>query len=155
MENYGSDAGSSAVIAALVLACLIPCLIVYVITVIGMWKIFEKAGKPGWAAIIPVYNYIVMLEIVGKPIWWIFLILFPCTSLIFGIWTLNLISKSFGQSEGFTIGLVLLPFIFYPVLGFGSYQYLGPSASEARGLKPNNPFNSTNYQDPFNNPPQA
>jgi hypothetical protein len=122
MENYGSDAGSSAVIAALVLACLIPCLIVYVITVIGMWKIFEKAGKPGWAAIIPVYNYIVMLEIVGKPIWWIFLILFPCTSLIFGIWTLNLISKSFGQSEGFTIGLVLLPFIFYPVLGFGSYQ---------------------------------
>jgi ABC-type sulfate transport system permease subunit len=155
MENYGSDAGSSAVIAALVLACLIPCLIVYVITVIGMWKIFEKAGKPGWAAIIPVYNHIVMLEIVGKPIWWIFLILFPCTSLIFGIWTLNLISKSFGQSEGFTIGLVLLPFIFYPVLGFGSYQYLGPSASEAGGLKPNNPFNSTNYQDPFNNPPQA
>jgi hypothetical protein len=155
MENYGSDAGSSAVIAALVLACLIPLLIVYVITVIGMWKIFEKAGKPGWAAIIPVYNYIVMLEIVGKPIWWIFLILFPCTSLIFGIWTLNLISKSFGQSEGFTIGLVLLPFIFYPVLGFGNYQYLGPSASEAGGLKPNNPFNSTNYQDPFNNPPQA
>lgn len=155
MENYGSDAGFSAVIAALVLACLIPFLIVYVITVTGMWKTFEKAGKPGWAAIIPVYNYIVMLEIVGKPIWWIFLILFPCTSLIFGIWTLNLISKSFGQSEGFTIGLVLLPFIFYPVLGFGSYQYLGPSASEAGGLKPNNPFNSTNYQDPFNNPPQA
>jgi hypothetical protein len=155
MENYGSDAGFSAVIAALILACLIPILIVYVITVTGMWKTFEKAGKPGWAAIIPVYNYIVMLEIVGKPIWWIFLILFPCTSLIFGIWTLNLVSKSFGQSEGFTIGLVLLPFIFYPVLGFGSYQYLGPSASEAGGLKPNNPFNSTNYQDPFNNPPQA
>ncbi|HEY4326300.1 MAG TPA: DUF5684 domain-containing protein [Mucilaginibacter sp.] len=153
MENY--DPNSAAFAAAIFSALIIPCIIVYIVMVAGMWKVFEKAGKPGWAAIIPIYNYIVMLEIVGKPIWWIFLILFPCTSLIFTIWTINLLSKSFGQSEGFTIGLILLSFIFFPILGFGSYQYLGPSAAEARGLNPNNPFNPNNYKDPFNNPPQA
>ena len=147
MENY--DAGSNpGLIAALVAAMLIPMIIVYVITVAGMWKVFEKAGKPGWAAIIPIYNYIVMLEIVGKPIWWIFLILVPCTSLIFTIWTINLLSKSFGNSEGFTVGLVILPFIFFPILGFGSSKYLGPSAKEALA------FNAGGFQDPFsNNPP--
>jgi hypothetical protein len=150
METY--DSGSVGLMAAIMGVILIPLLIVYVITAIGMWKTFEKAGKPGWAAIIPVYNYIVVLEIVGKPIWWIFLILFPCTSIIFSIWTLNLLSKSFGQSEGFTVGLVLLPYIFIPILGFGSYRYLGPSAAEAGGLNRNNPFNPTDYKDPFNNP---
>jgi len=153
MENYGSDAGFSAMVAAMFLACLRLIIIVYVITAAGMWRTFEKAGKPGWAAIIPIYNTIVMLEIVGKPIWWIFLIIFPCTSLIFAIWTFNLLSKSFGQSEGFTIGLVILPYIFFPILGFGSYKYLGPSAAEAGGLKPRDPFGPTNYQDP--NPPQV
>lgn len=153
MQNY--DYGSPGIAAAIFGAFLIPLLVVYAITVAGMWKTFEKAGKPGWAAIIPIYNYIVMLEIVGKPIWWIFLILIPCTSFIFAIWTLNLLSKSFGQSEGFTIGLVVLPYIFFPILGFGNYTYLGPSASEAGGLRPKCAFNATNYQDPFNNPPQA
>ena len=153
MDNYSSDPGFSAMVTAIIFACLIPFTIVYLITVAGMWKTFEKAGKPGWAAIIPIYNTIVMLEIVGKPIWWIFLIIFPCTSFIFAVWTLNLMSKSFGQSEGFTIGLVLLPFIFYPILGFGNYQYLGPSAAEAGGLRPRDPFGPTNYQDP--NPPQV
>ena len=146
MENY--DAGSAGM-AAIFGALLIPILVIYVLTAIGLWKIFEKAGKPGWAAIIPIYNYIIMLEIVGKPVWWIFLMLFPCTSIIFSIWTLNLLSKSFGQSEGFTIGLVLLPYIFIPILGFGSYKYIGPSAAEA---KPN-PFNSSNFRDP--NMPQV
>src|ERR1035437_3141723 len=131
MENY--DAGSVGLAAAIFSAIMIPFIIVYVAIVIGLWKTFEKAGKPGWAAIIPIYNYIVLLEIVGKPIWWIFLILFPCTSFIFAIWTINLLSKSFGQSEGFTVGLVLLPYIFIPILGFGSYKYIGPSAG---GLNP-------------------
>jgi len=148
MENYGSDAGVASVIAAIFFACLIPILIIYAITAIGMWKTFEKAGKPGWAALIPIYNTIIILEIVGKPIWWIFLIIFPCTSFIFSIWALNLLSKSFGQSEGFTVGLIFFPYIFIPILGFGSYKYLGPSAKEAQN--PN--FNHGQFRDPFNNP---
>ncbi|MDF2431348.1 MAG: hypothetical protein JWP44_979, partial [Mucilaginibacter sp.] len=95
-----------------------------------------------------------LLEIVGKPIWWIFLFLIPCVNFIFIIWTVNLLSKSFGKDEGFTIGLLLLGFIFYPILGFGGAQYLGPAASEAVGLKAT-PFNSSGYKDPFNNNPQA
>ncbi len=165
MQNYDLDSSSGGAIAAImaiILACLIPIIIVSVITIVGQWKVYTKAGKPGWACIIPIYNLIVMLEIVGKPIWWIILFFIPCVNFVFIIWTLNLLSKSFGQSEGFTIGLLFLGFIFWPILGFGSYQYLGPSAAEAGGLRPRDPFNNpnanNNYQDPFSNnppPPQA
>jgi hypothetical protein len=155
MENYDSSSVSMfAGIAAIFMAMLIPILIIAVVVIIGKWKIYEKAGKPGWAAIVPIYNWIVMLEIVGKPIWWIFLFLIPCVNIVFLIWTINLLSKSFGQSEGFTVGLLLLGVIFYPILGFGNYQYLGPAAAEAGGFKPFDP--GANYKDPFNNsnPPQ-
>lgn len=152
METYDSSSAASAgVMAALFGVFLIPMIIVYVIQIVGMWKIFEKANKPGWAAIIPIYNVIVMLEIVGKPLWWIILFLIPCVNIVFAIWTINLLSKSFGQSEGFTIGLILLPFIFYPILGFGNYQYIGPAGNPAAGFAPFDP--STNYRDPFNTPP--
>jgi len=155
MQDYDPNStGAVAAVMAVFAAMLIPIIIIWVIVIAGQWKVYAKAGKPGWACIIPIYNLIVMLEIVGKPIWWIFLFLIPCVNIIFVIWTLNLVSKSFGQSEGFTLGLIFLGFIFWPILGFGNYQYLGPSAAEAGGLRPRDPFNSTNYQDP-NQPPQA
>jgi hypothetical protein len=150
MDTYDS-AASAGVFAAFFAIMLIPGLIISVVLIISHWKIYEKAGKPGWASLIPIYNIIVLLEIIGKPIWWVFLILFPCTTFIFGIWAVNLLSKSFGQSEGFTVGLVLLGVVFYPVLAFGNYQYLGPSAKEAGGLRPIDP--SLGYKDPFNTPP--
>lgn len=91
------------------------------------WRIFQKCGKPGWAVIIPFYNVIVLLQIVGKPWWWLLLMIFvPLGNFIWGIWTLNLLSKSFGKQEGFTVGLIFLPIIFYPILGFGNAEYLGP-----------------------------
>jgi len=103
-------------------------LAVIVLMIVAMWKIFEKAGKPGWAAIIPIYNIIVLLEIVGKPIWWLFIILFvPLVNIIFGIWMVNLLSKSFGKNEAFTVGLILLGIVFYPILGFGDAKYQGPA----------------------------
>jgi len=148
MNDYSSNPESANMIAAMFGVIFIPFLVIWVISVIGKWKIYEKAGKPGWAAIIPIYNYIVLLEIVGKPVWWIILLLIPCVNIVVLIWLANLLAKSFGQSEGFTVGLILLPMIFYPILGFGNYNYLGPSASEAKmaGFP----------QDPFNpNPPQV
>lgn len=152
MENY--DQPSGGIVAAILGIFLIPLIVITVILIISHWKIYTKAGKPGWATLIPFYNVIVLLEIIGKPWWWLFLILIPCTSLIFAIWATNLLSKSFGQKEGFTVGLLLLPYVFYPILAFGNYQYLGPSAKEAGGFKPFDP--STDYKDPFNtNPPQA
>ena len=104
--------------------------IVVIILIAAVWKIFEKAGKPGWAALIPFYNVIVLLEIVGKPWWWLLLMIFvPVGQLIWGIWTINLLSKSFGKNEGFTIGLLFLSFIFYPILGFGNAEYQGPAGT--------------------------
>ena len=100
-----------------------------IINIIAQWKIYSKAGKPGWAVLIPFYNIIVLLEIVGKPIWWLFLFLIPGVNLIFGIWVTNLLSKSFGKDEAFTVGLVLLGFIFYPILGFGDAKYQGPAGT--------------------------
>ena len=104
-------------------------LIVAIFFVACGWQIFTKAGKPGWAVLIPIYNIVVMLEIIGKPIWWLLLFFIPFVNLIISIWTTNLLVKSFGKSEGFTIGMVLLPFVFYPVLAFGSSQYQGPAGS--------------------------
>jgi hypothetical protein len=104
-------------------------LAIIVLIIASMWKIFTKAGKPGWAAIVPIYNIIVLLEIVGKPWWWLILMLIPLLNIIFSIWVTNLLSKSFGKSEGFTIGLLLLGIIFYPILGFGDAKYQGPAGA--------------------------
>jgi hypothetical protein len=99
--------------------------------IVAQWKVYQKAGQPGWASIIPIYNIIVLLKIVGKPWWWIFLLLVPFLNLVIIIWVYNLLSKSFGKSEGFTVGLILLPIIFYPILAWGDAKYLGPQSKEA------------------------
>lgn len=149
MDEYQSSASSGA-LAAFLGAYFIFILIISIAAIAGMWKTFEKAGKPGWAAIIPIYNLIILLEIVGKPMIWILWLIIPCVNIVFSIWLQNLVSKSFGKSEGFTVGLILLPVIFWPILGFGDAKYLGPSAAEAQnGGFGNNPFNNPN--NPFNN----
>jgi hypothetical protein len=106
-----------------------------VVAIIGMWKVFEKAGKPGWGAIIPLYNLYLLCKIAGRPGWWWVLALIP----IFGglIWfILSLIvsmdiAGTFGKSGGFGIGLWLLSFVFYPILGFGDAQYAGAGSAPA------------------------
>lgn len=145
-----NEYGSGGVAAGIGTGMVILYLAVIAILVIGMWKVFEKAGKPGWAAIVPIYNFIVLIEIVGKPMIWVLWLLIPCVNFVFIIWLYNLVSKSFGKSEGFTVGMILFPYIFWPILGFGDAKYLGPSAAEARnGGFGNNPFNNPN--NPFNN----
>jgi len=98
-----------------------------VLMIASLWKIFTKAGKPGWACIIPIYNIIVLLEIVGKPWWWLLLMLIPFVGIVLGIWMLNLLSKSFGHEVGFTLGLLFLGFVFFPILGLGESKYVGPA----------------------------
>ncbi len=144
MDNYNSP------FAGIGAGFIITIVVIWVITIMGVWKVYTKAGKPGWAAIIPIYNIIVLIEIVGKPIWWFLLFFIPCVNFVFFIWTYNLLSKSFGKSEGFTVGLVLLNPIFMCILGFGDAVYLGPSAAEANAA---NRFGSSDYQRPFDSPP--
>src|SRR5215831_4452470 len=105
---------------------ILVCLAIAIIAIAGQWKAFEKAGQPGWACIIPIYNFYIMLKIGGKPGWWLLLFLIPLVNIIFLIWMYNMISKSFGKDEGFTVGLILLSFIFWPILGFGDAKYQGP-----------------------------
>ncbi len=123
--DYFSE--SDMVFQSLTTSTIIIYLLIALFYIIAEWKIFEKAGKPGWAVLIPIYNTIVMLEIVGKPWWWIFLFLIPGINFIFAIWMLNLLSKSFGYGVGFTLGLIFLSFIFIPILAFGNAKYIGPA----------------------------
>lgn len=103
-------------------------LIVFIIA--SEWKVFEKAGQPGWAVLIPFYNFYILLKIVGKPEWWLLLLFVPIVNIVIGIYVVHLLSKSFGQGLGFTLGLIILSFIFYPILGFGDAEYIGPAGAE-------------------------
>lgn len=100
-------------------------LAVIVIAVISMWKIFTKAGEPGWAAIVPIYNLIVLIKIVGKPLWWIVLLIIPCVNFIILILLCIELAKAFGKGGGFGIGLFFLSPIFLPILAFGDARYVG------------------------------
>ena len=100
-------------------------LAILIATIAGGWKMFAKAGKPGWGIIVPIYNLILMLEIAGRPIWWIVLLFIPVASLVVGILVNIDIAKKFGKDVGFGIGLTFLGFIFIPILGFGDAEYQG------------------------------
>ena len=103
-------------------------LLVAVLVIAGLWKVFTKAGKPGWAAIIPIYNTIVLLQIAGKPIWWIVLLFIPIVNIIIAVLVMIGVAKSFGKGTGFALGLLFLSPIFIPILGFSDAQYIGAPA---------------------------
>ncbi len=104
-------------------------LAITVVMIASMWKVFVKAGQPGWAAIVPIYNIIVMLQIVGKPIWWVLLCMIPFVNIVILLLIFIDLAKSYGQSAGFGIGLLFLGFVFFPILGFGSARYIGPAGA--------------------------
>lgn len=103
--------------------------IVFILIIATGWRLFSKAGKPGWVVLVPIYNFIIELEIVGRPAWWIFLLIIPVVNIIVAIILANDLAKSFGKGTGYTVGLILLPFIFYPMLAFGGATYVGPAAA--------------------------
>jgi hypothetical protein len=103
-----------------------------VVVIIGWWKMFEKAGEPGWAAIIPIFNIIVLLKIAGRPVWWVVLYFIPLVNIVATIILAIDIAKAFGQSAVFGFFLnFLLGGIGYLILGFGNYQYRRPPAAMA------------------------
>lgn len=103
-------------------------LAVVILTIAGMWKTFEKAGKPGWAAIIPIYNIYVILQITGRPWWWLLLLLIPLVNIVVAFLIYIGLAKAFGKGAGFGVGLTLLSPVFFPLLGFGDAQYQGVPA---------------------------
>jgi uncharacterized membrane protein YhaH (DUF805 family) len=102
--------------------------ILVIVAVIAFWRVFTKAGEAGWKSIIPIYSTYVLLKIVGRPWWWLLLMLIPLVNVIVYIIVMHDLSKSFGHGFGFTLGLIFLSLIFYLILGFGGSQYVGPAA---------------------------
>ena len=95
-----------------------------VFMIVCRWKLYSKAGKPGWACIVPIYNIIVLLEIVKKPIWWIILLMIPIVNFVVLILIFIELAKAFGKDGGYAVGLILLPVVFLPMLAFGDAQYV-------------------------------
>ena len=110
-------------VAAVILGVFV--LLVLVVALASMWKIFTKAGQPGWASIIPIYNFYVMCKMAGKPGWWCVLMFIPFVNFIILILVFVALAQSFGKGAGFGIGLALLGIVFLPILAFGDARYLG------------------------------
>jgi hypothetical protein len=123
LQESTSTGEVSPLAAGMGIAFTICYLAVLLLIVIGLWKVFVKAGKPGWASIVPIYNVIVLLEIAGKPLWWFILMLIPFVNFIVAIIVLIAVARNFGKGVGFALGMVFLPFIFIPMLGFGDAKY--------------------------------
>ena len=102
----------------------------------SFWKVYTKAGQPGWAAVIPIYNFIVLMKIVGRPWWWILLFLVPIVNIIVLFIVYIDLAKSFGKSTGFGVGLALLGIIFLPILAWGDATYRGPVAATGSSAPP-------------------
>ena len=109
---------------------LIVWIAIMVFMIVSWWIVFKKAGQPGWAILIPIYNFLVILRVASKPWWWVFSILLAIIPIVGAILLLVVmifvyhgISKNFGQGAGFTVGLVLLGIVFVPILAFGDYNW--------------------------------
>lgn len=126
--NYNFDS-SDAVLGGMLVGYLITFLVIYVLSVIAMWKIFTKAGKPGWASLIPIYNIVVMYQIVELNPLLIILLFIPfingIAAIVLSIIRCIKLSKAFGKGTGFTFGLIFLSPIFLLILGFGNDKYIG------------------------------
>ncbi len=115
---------------------------IIVFEIAALWKVFVKAGQPGWAAIIPIYNLYILLKVIGRPAWWLLLfivgVIVPFVGwillIVVGIIIAIDLAKSFAKSSGFAVGLFFLNFIFIPILGFGEARYVGPAAAGPRAM---------------------
>jgi len=120
-----SIAAASSGPAAVLLLIYIAVVAFYIV---AGWKVFAKAGEPGWGVFVPIYNLYLICKISGRPEWWLILFFIPLVNIVIGLIIAMDIAKAFSKSSGFGIGLWLLSFIFVPILGFGSAQYTRPSA---------------------------
>jgi Na+-translocating ferredoxin:NAD+ oxidoreductase RnfE subunit len=123
---FQQDDGTIAIVVA-VLAALIG-LAVAVLMIAAIWKLFSKANEPGWASIIPIYNLVVALRIIGRPWWLVLIMLIPGAQIVVGVILALGLARSFGKETGFAIGMLFLPEVFIPILAFGDATYQGPSA---------------------------
>lgn len=133
--------GLAGTIAAMGLFVCILSMAISILMIVSYWKIFVKAGKPGWAAIVPIYNFIVMCEIAEKPWWYVLLLCVPIANIYAMVVVYNGIAKKFGKGTGYTVGMILLPVIFMPMLAFGKNNVLSDDMSTSAVSDVQNNFN--------------
>ena len=121
LSLFADSSGSGAAVLLLVLIYVA----VLVLAIAGLWKTFEKAGQKGWFAIIPILNTYILIKIAGREGWWLILFFIPCVSIVVGFIVLIDVAAKFGKSVAYGVGMVILPFIFFPMLGFGDAEYAG------------------------------
>lgn len=102
-------------------------LIVAVMSIMVMWTIYVRAGQPGWASIVPIYNIVILLKIAGRPAWWVLLLMIPLVNLVIYFMVCMDLAVAFDRGIGFAAGLFFLSFIFFPMLAFGEPDYVGPA----------------------------
>ena len=107
-----------------------------VLYLVAGWIVYTKAGEEGWKSLIPIYNWYVLMKIVGRPGWWLILLLIPIVNIVIWIIVSIDLAKSFGKGTGFALGLIFLAPIFYLILAFGSAQYVGPAAAPGGSAPP-------------------
>lgn len=100
--------------------------------VAAFWRVFAKAGEPGWGALIPIYNVYLYCRVAGRPEWWVILFFIPLVNVVIALILAQDIARAFGKSAGFGIGLWILSFIFVPILAFGPSEFSGPALSGTR-----------------------
>jgi hypothetical protein len=111
--------------AGMTVVYILTAFVLFGLPAAGLWAVFVKADQPGWAAIVPIYGALVWLRIINRPGWWILLLCIPFVGAIFAIIMISDLAGKFGKSGGFGLGMLFLPFIFYPMLGFGDAEYEG------------------------------
>lgn len=124
--QYG---GSAQISPGALIAVLLVGLAVAVLLIAAMWRVFTKAGQPGWAAIVPFYNTIVLLRVVGRPWWWLLLMFIPLVNVILAIIVYLDLAKSFGKGTGFGVATIFFSYICIPILAFGDARYVGPAGA--------------------------
>lgn len=130
--DYGASSAATGAATGIFSFIMFFYLAIAVLLIIAVWKIFTKAGKPGWASIIPFYNIYVLLQIVGRPGWWLLLYFIPFVNFVIMIIVALDLAKSFGKSALFGVfGLLLFSIVGYPMLAFGSAKYVGAGAGSA------------------------
>ncbi len=122
MDTSGGGGGAGAAIGGIIYLAVVGLIVA------SMWKVFVKAGHPGWAAIVPVYNLFILVQIAGKPTWWLVLFFIPIANFIALVLIGIGVAQAFGKSSGFGLGLAFLAPIFYPMLAFSDAQYQGAPA---------------------------
>lgn len=124
------------ILAGLGILLFVFFLVFALVPLIGLWKVLEKAGEPGWGAIVPIYNIFLLVKVSGNSPLFVLLLLIPLVNIFVGIKVMIDLAGKFGKGTGYALGLLFLPFIFFPMLGFGSAQYRGPTQGRGGGRAP-------------------